>query len=1326
MGEGKNLDEMRHKMQCCPLPQPPDATENEEASNDVFLVLERLLRGRKHRDSRIRRIPDAAAQYLLVYMFPTNELRRMQWLSVLGITKASKHACNCSDHFEAEDLYIKDHEVDRRHITDTAIPSVNLTILQRSSISAPLRSEPIRNDCPLAVAMKLPLPLPVCSIKVPLTANCTPKDDTLILLRGERNDEEVYGYLSKNVTWEIQEDRREFLYQLDAVINNWKGQLPNLLDFFGKEVIYWLLMESATDADEDASETPGKRFIDFVARSGYKDAPEMDKDGKPLLRRITPVHHAGKQGSRKNLAIISDLFKIYDKLDVNYIDEDGLTHFHVACWYGLDTIVEKFLELGQDPNEGFSQDVDVRHPYPPLYLALSRSHETVAELLLRRGADLLRASVDGVTPVHMLVKRNHNNTFVETFFEIAEEKHLTLQVNTIDHDGLLPLDYALEGRNKKLMELLLRHGANPNLCNKDGDAPLLTICMLCYCFDLGDLLETFFAINDELGNTVHVNAQNIYGHTSLYLLLAMSDKEIDISDKPSLLVLQNLKKNAVELLLRRGADPNVADEKGFTPLHLICRDDLAEMLFEICDEKHQMVEVDARKNDGWTPLLEAIYNGKINLVEILLRRSACPNLVNDKGQTCLHIICRRDDDDKNMAKMLFEICDEKHQMVQVDAQDNEGQTPLHEAMFNGNINLVEILMRRGANPNLADDNGYTPLHILCLREYDAVDLAKRFFEIGKEFNKPVKVDAQDNEGWTPLHEAIFNGNMNLVEILLRRGASPNVADNDKFTPLHAICERKNSDDGLAKRFFEINDELNQLVEVDAKNEEGSTPLHLALSRGCKKLNELLLKRHADPNIANAEGRTPLHVICQREDDDVDLVKMLFEMGDKFNKPIQVDARDKSGCTALHLALNRGHQQIAEWLLRRGADLNLANAKGSTPLHLISAGKMDCADLLQTFFEISDEQTRPVEVDARDNEGKTPLHHAISHRHKKLFELLLRRGFDPNVADNDGSTALHTICRADDDDGWAKMLFEISEEKNRQVQIDARGMNDFTPLHHALVKEELREVAELLLRKGAATNLVDREGSTPAHSLQLFFDASKEVDRPVQVDVQDKNSRTPLQWAVAYLFLNAVNVLLDQGADLSSFVFPRKSFFVEIFGSISEMDERDRLGFKLALASKILAVVERLKKRGYEFNRSDALDIMSLFAEYGLFERSVDLDEYWYDDEEFVSKSKEIMVNPSLSLHDLIRLRPKEAAKQLKHENYVELARSNKLSELPEGHMDLRNNHFAAENRQLAASQFIESIQCPRPEKSSRQFFAQMPSTNIHVAFGKFRQFVRAR
>ncbi|CAB0042125.1 unnamed protein product [Trichogramma brassicae] len=116
-----------------------------------------------------------------------------------------------------------------------------------------------------------------------------------------------------------------------------------------------------------------------------------------------------------------------------------------------------------------------------------------------------------------------------------------------------------------------------------------------------------------------------------------------------------------------------------------------------------------------------------------------------------------------------------------------------------------------------------------------------------------------------------------------------------------------------------------------------------------------------------------------------------------------------------------------------------------------------------------------------------------------------------------------------------------------------------------------------------------------------------------------------------------------------------------------MDERERPAFKLSIASKIVTVVERLEKRGYEFDRSNTLDIMSLFAELELFEKSTDLEETWCDDEEFVSKLKEIMVNSSLSLHDLIRLRPEEAAKQLKHKNYIELA--NKLSDLPESYQE---------------------------------------------------------
>ncbi|XP_023314932.1 uncharacterized protein LOC111693715 [Trichogramma pretiosum] len=105
-------------------------------------------------------------------------------------------------------------------------------------------------------------------------------------------------------------------------------------------------------------------------------------------------------------------------------------------------------------------------------------------------------------------------------------------------------------------------------------------------------------------------------------------------------------------------------------------------------------------------------------------------------------------------------------------------------------------------------------------------------------------------------------------------------------------------------------------------------------------------------------------------------------------------------------------------------------------------------------------------------------------------------------------------------------------------------------------------------------------------------------------------------------------------------------------------------FKLKVASTALIIVENLERRGYELNRSDALTIMKSFVQFELFDTFEDLDQRqpWYDDDEFVNKSKEIMMNSRLSLYDLIRLRPEEAEKSLTYTEYLEFARSNDRSE----------------------------------------------------------------
>ncbi|CAB0029713.1 unnamed protein product [Trichogramma brassicae] len=311
---------------------------------------------------------------------------------------------------------------------------------------------------------------------------------------------------------------------------------------------------------------------------------------------------------------------------------------------------------------------------------------------------------------------------------------------------------------------------------------------------------------------------------------------------------------------------------------------------------------------------------------------------------------------------------------------------------------------------------------------------------------------------------------------------------------------------------------------------------------------------------------------------------------------------------------------------------------------------------------------------------TAMHHAARYNYyydnivSDLFQIYDR--FDVNYTDERGLTHFHIACEYGLDDVVKKFL-ELGQDPN----IIERKRGD-TPLHLALSQDEI-EVAKLLLESGANPNLANIDLLTPLHVLckdcyddyemvELFFEINDEVNQLVQVDALDTFGRTPLQWAVARIAPNTVDVLLDRGADMSSFVFPNQSYFgEEIEPHLAEVS----LNFKLRLASGALAVAESLEKRGYELVRSDALKIMTLFSKYGWFEKSADYDEYWYDDEEFVSEAKKIMMNPSLCLYDLIRLRPKEATKLLTYKDCSGFRHSDKLSKLPEKHKEACATHL---------------------------------------------------
>lgn len=162
-----------------------------------------------------------------------------------------------------------------------------------------------------------------------------------------------------------------------------------------------------------------------------------------------------------------------------------------------------------------------------------------------------------------------------------------------------------------------------------------------------------------------------------------------------------------------------------------------------------------------------------------------------------------------------------------------------------------------------------------------------------------RIDARTREGCTALHFAAGRGLPDVVQVLLERGAVPNVASNAKQTPLHWVTKWAWDPDDGEHAILEQRD--------PAKQAESA---------------RLLLKHGADPNAKDFRGRTPLFDAAF--DGNVALVKMLLDNG------ARAAVSDVDGHTPLHHARDA---QIARLLLAHGADVNARDKwENRTPLH----------------------------------------------------------------------------------------------------------------------------------------------------------------------------------------------------------------------------------------------------------------------------------------------------------------------------------------------------------------------------------------------------------
>jgi ankyrin repeat protein len=479
----------------------------------------------------------------------------------------------------------------------------------------------------------------------------------------------------------------------------------------------------------------------------------------------------------------------------------------------------------------------------------------------------------------------------------------------------------------------------------------------------------------------------------------------------------------------------------------------------------------------------------------------------------------------------------------VDEVDEDGDTPLHQAAYDGQLKVVTYLVSKGANVNARNVFDETPLFVAVMN--NQLEVVQYLCQQGADLS------ITNLEGETALDAAEGDVALWLEHYAARRRnamlrsdeadapppdpepptaatPSPSPAPSPVPTVPAAVKAKRGKVRKTQQQMDEelldsvqsgLNGQVGKLLEEGAnpnfRDEEDETiSLHHAAFNGDPKVVEALVDAGADLEARDVDECTPLHWAA--EAGEVAVAKLLLLAG------ADVNARTGTRGTALHTALHANYHEFVAVLLDSDADVSIADEDGEQPIHAATiAGSVSAARALVDAG---------ASVNAAGAKGGTPLHLACSRDELTVVQFLLENGADVGAVDEEGQTPLHWLCTAALVEEMTLRLMAILVDAGADINAPDRAGE--APLHVACREGQSGLVRYLLRTAGASVTLANRDGWTPLHhaaSEGHLAIVRLLVEDGATIDAREGSGETPFHFACYEDHVEVAKYLYERGA-----------------------------------------------------------------------------------------------------------------------------------------------------------------------------------------------------